>query len=145
MFQCSTQLEEQCRTVESEECRTEMEEVCETVTDMTCLAPSEVCTSLTSPDCSTVWRQQCSPSSPSPSIVQPRQTFQGSIQDVKNVPKVVSVTSFRDPTKSSSIINRWFLHVKQKLNCLLFSVQDNKPPSSKEPPRLSLLDRLRRN
>ena len=112
--------------MESQECRTDSQEVCETVTDMTCLA--EVCTSLTTPDCTTVWSQQCSPFSPSspsspsstqyPRLSSPsrdltRQTFQASIQEVKNVPKVVSVTSFRDPTKSSSIIDRWILHNKQ--------------------------------
>ena len=99
--------------MESQECRTDSQEVCETVTDMTCLA--EVCTTLTTPDCTTVWSQQCSPSSTSspqyPRLTSPsrdltRQTFQASIQEVKNVPKVVSVTSFRDPTKSSSIIDR---------------------------------------
>ena len=110
-MQCSTQLEQQCQTVESQDCVTESQEVCETVTDMTCLAPTEVCTTQTSPDCSTVWTQQCSPSSQYPRVASPsidptRQTFQASIQEVKNVPKVVSVTSFRDPTKSSSIIDR---------------------------------------
>ena len=51
----------------------------------------------------------------SPSRDLPRQTFQASIQEVKNVPRVVSVTSFRDPTQSSSIIDRWLLHIKQPL------------------------------
>ena len=108
--QCDTVMESQCTTVDQTDCRTESQEVCETVTDMTCHV-SEVCTTVDSPDCQTVWKTQCTDSVVGDPRQAVRQTFQGNIKDLQTVPRVVSVTTFsdgtsRDPTKSSSIIDR---------------------------------------
>merc|ERR1712227_229593 len=120
--ECSTVQEQECTTVNEQMCMTENQKVCETVNDQMCTA-SEVCNSVSEQECSTSFSQQCYPSSGSrredsdisynsrSRSASSRQTFSGSINDLKNVPRVVSVTSFgngqnRDPTQSRSIINK---------------------------------------
>merc|ERR1712227_939051 len=119
--ECSTVQEQQCSTVNEQMCMTENQQVCETVNDQMCTA-SEVCDSVPEQECSTTYSQQCYPSSGSRrqdsdvsynsrSRSTSSQTFSASINDIKNVPRVVSVTSFRngqnrDPTQSRSIINK---------------------------------------
>ena len=106
-LQCSTVMESQCSTVDQTECRTDTQEVCDTVTDMTCLA-SESCTTHTTQDCTTAWNVKCR--DPRQASIA-SQVVEGRIEDVMTVGRVLSVTRFsdgssRDPTKSSSIIDR---------------------------------------
>merc|ERR1712227_251604 len=120
--ECSTVQEQECTTVNEQMCMTENQQVCETVNDQMCTA-SEVCNSVSEQECSTSYSQQCYPSSGSrrqdsdisynsrSRSASSRQTFSGSINDLKNVKRVVSVTTFRngqnrDPTQSRSIINK---------------------------------------
>ena len=65
----------------------------------------QVCSSVHEQQCAPSYSQQCAPA-PATSRQQQHQqgqeTVPGSIRDIQAVPRVVSVTSFRDPTQSSS-------------------------------------------